>query len=133
GAEGLADSDDARQFFSLLQGHPWLVFLGTVGLVVVLQSSTAAIGLGIGLCASGLLGAAQLVPWIAGVNTGVGISTLLAGWRTPEGRRLGLANLLAKAALALPLLLLPELAHRLFESLPGDAAQQTATGHTLFN
>ncbi len=133
GAEGLADSADARQFFALLQGHPWLVFLGTIGLVVALQSSTAAIGLGIGLCASGLLGAAQLVPWIAGVNTGVGISTLLAGWRTAEGRRLGLANLLAKAALALPLVVLPDFARALFESLPGDAAQQTATGHTLFN
>ncbi len=133
GAAGLADSADARQFFALLQGRPWFVLLGTLALVVVLQSSTAAIGLGIGLCASGLLGPALLVPWIAGTNTGVGVSTLLAGWSTPEGRRLGVASLLAKAGLSAPLLLLPGLAHALFERLPGDAAQQTATGHTVFN
>lgn len=133
GAEHMAASDEARQFFALLQGHPWAVFLGTATLVIALQSSTASIGLGIGLCASGLLGPALLVPWIAGTNTGVGVSTLLAGWRTVEGRRLGVANVLTKLALAFPLLAFPSQARSLFDALPGGPDQQTALGHTLFN
>lgn len=133
GAEQMAGTGEARQFFVLLQGHPWAVFLGTAALVVVLQSSTATIGLGIGLCASGLLGAALLVPWIAGTNTGVGVSTLFAGWRTVEGRRLGVANVMTKLALAAPLLVFGALAQTLFNMLPGGAAQQAAAGHTLFN
>lgn len=133
GAERMVDSAQARDVFTLLQGSPWAVFLGTLALVVVLQSSTATIGLGIGLCASGLLGAALLIPWIVGTNIGVGVSTLIAGWRTLEGRRLGVANILAKLTLALPLLLLVAPSQTLFELLPGDAAQQAATAHTLFN
>jgi Na+/phosphate symporter len=133
GAERMADSERARQVFVLLQSSPWGVFLGTLALVIVLQSSTATIGLGIGLCASGLLGAAQLVPWIAGTNVGVGVSTLIAGWRTMEGRRLGVANILSKLVLALPLLVFVAPSQALFDLLPGDAAQQAATGHTLFN
>ena len=133
GAEQMAGSADARQFFVLLQGHPRVVFIGTAALMVVLQSSTATIGLGLGLCASGLLGAELLVPWILGANVGLGVGMLLAGWRTIEGRRLGVANLLVKLALAVPLITWAPAGHALFDLLPGGAAQQTAMGHTGFN
>src|SRR5690606_15739150 len=73
------------------------------------------------------------IPWIVGTNIGVGVSTLVAGWRTVEGRRLGVANILSKLTLALPLLLFAAPSQALFDLLPGDAAQQAATGHTLFN
>jgi len=133
GAERMTHSESARQLFVILQNSPWAVCLGTLALVIVLQSSTATIGLGIGLCASGLLGAALLIPWIVGTNVGVGVSTLIAGWRTLEGKRLGVANILAKLTLAIPLLVFDATSHRLFDLLPGDSAQQAATGHTLFN
>src|SRR5690606_237873 len=114
--------EDARQTFTLLHGHPGMIFVGTAMLAVLLQSSTAAVGLGVGLCASGLLGAGELICWVLGTNVGVGLSSLIVGWRTPDARRLGLANLLTKLSLALPLLFWPTMTEGAFEALPGGAA-----------
>ncbi|EIP96703.1 Na+/phosphate symporter [Opitutaceae bacterium TAV1] len=133
GAAGVAGSDDARQAFVLLHGHPALIFAGTAALAVGLQSSTATVGLGIGLCSSGLLGSGELIPWVLGTNAGVGVSSLVVGWRTTEARRLGVANLLTKLTLALPLLWLPGISTRLFAAMRGDLAHQVVMFHTGFN
>ncbi len=133
GAADIAKSEDARQTFLLLHGHPGLIFAGTAVLAVILQSSTATIGLGVGLCASGLLGAGELVSWVLGTNVGVGLSSVIVGWRSLDARRLGMANLITKLCLALPLLFSPGLAGWIFEALPGEAAQQIILYHTLFN
>lgn len=133
GAHMIADSQDAQTVFSLLQGHPLLIFSGTALLAVVLQSSTASIGLAVGLSSSGLFGVAELVLWVLGTNVGVGISSLIVGWGSLEARRLGVANLTTKLSLALPLLLLPSVAQWLFNALPGGFIEQTVFYHTFFN
>lgn len=133
GARLVADSEEAKIAFGLLQGHPLLIFGGTALLAVLLQSSTASIGLAVGLSASGLFGAAELVLWVLGTNLGVGLSSLIVGWGSVDARRLGVANLLTKLALALPLLLLPSLAQWLFAALPGSIVEKTVFYHTLFN
>ncbi len=133
GAAAISQSDDARQAFALLHGHTFLIAAGTAVFAVTLQSSTATVGLGIGLCASGLLGANELVPWVLGTNIGVGLGSLIVGWRTIDARRLAVANLLTKLALALPLLIATGFATRLFNALPGQPEHQVVTYHTLFN
>jgi Na+/phosphate symporter len=42
-------SPDMKLLFSIVDHYPWLVFATTALLALVLQSSTACIGLGIGL------------------------------------------------------------------------------------
>jgi Na+/phosphate symporter len=42
-------SPDMKLLFSIVDQYPWLVFATTALLALVLQSSTACIGLGIGL------------------------------------------------------------------------------------
>lgn len=133
GAEGLSAAPETRQISALLEGHVWLVAIAVTGLAVLLQSSTAAIGLGIGLVAGGVLSPALIVPWILGTNLGLAVTSLAAGWSTPEGRKLGSANLLVKASVAALLLALPALAERLFAILPGDELRRIAHFHTGFN
>jgi phosphate:Na+ symporter len=67
-----ATSQDTKALFSIVEHYPWLVFVTTGLLALVLQSSTACIGLGIGLAKGGLVTGAVLVPWVLGANLGIG-------------------------------------------------------------
>ena len=124
---------DLVEFMHLLGGHPIAVVLASTIAALLLQSSTATIALAIGLAASAHVGMPLLVPWVLGTNLGIALTALIAGWRTLEGRRLAVANLLVKGlvtAVALALLswLLPALA------MAGSGpARQAANFHTLFN
>jgi phosphate:Na+ symporter len=133
GAAGLAAAPETRQLSALLEGHPWLVAIAVTGLAVLLQSSTAAIGLGIGLVAGGVLSGGLIVPWILGTNLGLAVTTLAAGWPAPEGRKLGAANLLIKVAAAALLLSFPLWSERLLDALPGEELRRIAIFHTGYN
>jgi Na+/phosphate symporter len=82
-----------------------VVFIGTALLTVSLQSSTASIGLGIGLAQSGLLPGTTIVPWVLGANLGITLTMMMAGWGSIEGRRLAIGSLLIKGSGALVILL----------------------------
>ena len=101
GAAQLASNHDLNVVLGVLTSHPLLLVLLAGILAVLLQSSTATIGLGIGFANGGVLNEQALVPWVIGTNLGLGITSLLVCWGTLEGRRLGWANLMAKAAVAL--------------------------------
>jgi phosphate:Na+ symporter len=133
GASALAAHPESREWMRLFEGHPVLTFLFVAGLTVFVQSSTASIGFAIGLSASGLFSADLLVPWVLGANVGIGLTGLAAGWSTLEGKRLATANLLAKLAVALPLLLAPAVLDGLFGRLPGSVPREMAMFHTGFN
>jgi phosphate:Na+ symporter len=75
----------------------------------------------------------MLVPWVLGANVGIGLTALGAGWGTLEGRRLACANLAAKVALALPLVLLAEAPGIVLEWVPGSSMREIANFHTGFN
>ncbi len=98
--------------FGKLQEHPFLLAGFAAIMALALQSSTATIGLVIGL-GTGLTGepggegaaAAALslrvaVPVVFGANVGLAMTTLVVGWRQIEPRRLALSNLLLKAGVA---------------------------------
>lgn len=133
GAQHISAVPEVVQGLHLLQGHPVIVFLAAVVVAVALQSSTAVIGLGIGLASGGLFTVPLIIPWILGTNTGIGVTSLVAGWNNLEGKRLGAANLLLKVAVAAPLLWLPDLSAWLFREISGSQLRQIAWFHTGFN
>lgn len=133
GSRLLGQSRDMAGFLHLLEKSPWLVFLGVAGLTVVMQSSNATVGLGLGMLGSGILTGAFLVPWVIGTSLGVGITSMIAGWSLAEGRRLAVGSITMKLLLALPLLLFPELGRMAFEAWPADPVRQTAMFNTFFN
>jgi phosphate:Na+ symporter len=129
-----AKNDDLKLLFGVVDHYPLVVFMGTALLTVALQSSTASIGLGIGLAESGLLAGATMVPWVLGANLGITLTMMMAGWGSVEGRRLAIGSLLIKGCGALVILLGSS---RFFvfilNLLPGAIDRQAANLNTLFN
>jgi phosphate:Na+ symporter len=129
-----ANSQDMKVLFSIIEHYPWLVFVSTALLALSLQSSTACIGLGIGLAKAGLVSGTALVPWVLGANLGIGLTMMIAGWASIEGRRLALASILLKGAAALLILIAgSQFASYLMTALPGGVDRNAANLNTLFN
>ncbi len=104
GANQIGANRDMDMVLFILDNHP--VFLGLIAamLAVLMQSSTATIGLGIGLATSQVLHPSDMIPWILGTNIGLAMTSLIVCWGTLEGRRIGYANLLAKFGVAILLM-----------------------------
>ncbi|MCC7146890.1 MAG: Na/Pi cotransporter family protein [Phycisphaeraceae bacterium] len=133
GAAGLAGNADFVQLVSIAQRYP----IGLAGMAMLMalamQSSTATIGLVVGLAAASAVGLEVGVAVVAGANVGIVLTTLLVGWKQPESRRLALGNLMAKALVAaLMLAFLPWVVKGL-ALLPGGTPRQVAYAHVGFN
>ncbi len=134
GAARLGDSPSMALWLRLLDRNPLLTAAFAAGFTMLVQSSTSSIGFALALSAGGLFGPGLVLPWVLGANLGIALTGLAVGWGTLEGRRMGTANLIAKLALALPLLLLaPGGGGGLEPVLPGSPARQIALLHTGFN
>jgi len=133
-AGAAAANPDLKSLFHIVEKYPWVIFIATAILTVAVQSSTASIGLGIGLAQGGLLSQAAMLPWVLGSTLGIALTGMIAGWASIEGRRLAVGNLLVKTAGVLPLLLAGNaVSTRIFHLLPGAIDQQIANLNTLFN
>jgi phosphate:Na+ symporter len=129
-----ATNGDLKLLFSVVDRYPLVVFIGTALLTVALQSSTASIGLGIGLAESGLIPGMTMVPWVLGANLGITLTMMMAGWGSTEGRRLAIGSLLIKGCGALVILLgSTRLFVFILNVLPGAIDRQAANFHTFFN
>lgn len=132
-AVAFATAPDLRELLAIAQRHPYLIAAVAAILAVAMQSSTATIGLAIGLAAAGTVDLPIAIAAVAGANVGIGITALLLGWRHTESRRLTLANLTAKGVIAVAALaMLPVFAPQLAR-LPGGIDRQVAVAHLLFN
>src|SRR3984957_3104581 len=129
-----AGSQDMRLLFSVIDHYPWLVFVTTALVALALQSSTACIGLGIGLAKGGLVTGITLVPWVLGANLGIGLTMMIAGWASVEARRLAMASILLKSFFALLILIGgSSLASYLMTVFPGGLDRHAADLNTAFN
>jgi phosphate:Na+ symporter len=129
-----ATNNDLKLLFGVVDHYPLVVFIGTALLTVALQSSTASIGLGIGLAQSGLLPGTTIVPWVLGANLGITLTMMMAGWGSIEGRRLAIGSLLIKGCGALVILLgSSRFFVLILNLLPGAIDRQAANLNTLFN
>jgi phosphate:Na+ symporter len=133
GAQDLSHSRNVEQFLLLLEENIWLNLIGVSLLTVLLQSSNATVGLGLGLAGSGLLNEKFLIPWVIGTSLGVGITSLIAGWPKIHGRRLALGSITMKLLVALPFLLLSHWSETIFTTWPENLLRQTAMFNTEFN
>ena len=129
-----ASSRDLKLLFGVVENYPVVVFFGTAMLTVGLQSSTASIGLGIGLAQAGLLPGVTMVPWVLGANLGIAVTMMIAGWGSTEGRRLAVGSLLIKGFGALLVLLGgSNFFVLILHLLPGAIDRQAANLNTCFN
>lgn len=133
GARAFSNSHDVGEVFGILDRHPYLLGVSAAILAVLLQSSTATVGLGIGLANGGALPGSLFGIWIIGTNIGLGITSLIVSWSTLDGRRLGVANLLAKIAVAVLVLLFDPLRFLSSKALALPESHQMALMHTGFN
>jgi phosphate:Na+ symporter len=125
---------DLKLIFGVVDHYPLVVFIGTAILTVALQSSTASIGLGIGLAQSGLVPGVTMVPWVLGANLGITLTMMMAGWGSVEGRRLAIGSLLIKGCGALAILLgSSPFFLVILNLLPGTIDRQAANLNTFFN
>lgn len=132
-AQALSASDDFRTILGVLIHHHTFLVLFAAVLTLATQSSTAAIGLALALGSTGIATLELLMPVVLGANLGLGLTSLMAGLATWQGRRLAAANLILKGTLVIVCLLafsplLEWVAHS-----PGTLERQTANFHTAFN
>jgi len=133
GAGDFASSHNISIIFGVLDQYPYVLCVAAAILAVLLQSSTATVGFGIGLATGGILPEPLFIDWIIGTNIGLGITSLFVARNNLEGRRLGIANLLAKLFVAI--LVIAFVPRNLFlsERLSFPVPQQLALMHTVFN
>lgn len=132
-ARTLAGHEDFQLLMQVFGNHPVLLLVFAAGLTFLMQSSTAVIGLVIALADAGTFTLAGVLPVVLGANIGLGLTSLAAGWGTVAGKRLAVANLALKGAVALSLFLALPTILLWIEAMPGGIARQAANFHTTFN
>ena len=129
----LVVNPDFVTILGVLVHHRLLVVIFAAALTLVMQSSTATIGLALALANTGVANLDLVLPVVLGTNLGIGLTSLLAGASTWEGRRLAAANLLLKGlAIGLALAAFP-LVEAWVIATPGTIARHAANFHTAFN
>ena len=135
GASLIEPNGDFANIVSIIEKHPWWLTLAACVLTLIMQSTTATIGLGIGFSLTGgqLVSLQTLVPIVLGADLGIAFTYLFIAWSSLEGRRLGAVNLLFKASLVIICLLFMNTLIEWINHWPGGLARQTANLHTAFN
>ena len=131
GAREAIRQSEINELITILGGHPIVISLMAAVVVVMLQSSTATISLLLAYAASGVSDSSLMLPWVAGVNVGICVTALAAGWASDDGRRVGFGALTVKAGIAVFLLAVPAASFWIFGSIPGSLARKVAMSHTL--
>ncbi|MEO6875306.1 MAG: Na/Pi cotransporter family protein, partial [Opitutaceae bacterium] len=132
-AVDLTANPDFVTLLGVLVHYRLLVVIFAAVLTLVMQSSTATLALALAVGGAGAVHLNLILPMVLGANLGIGLTSLLAGVMTSEGRRLAAANLLLKGvAITVALTLLPQIEAWLVTT-PGSMAQHAANFHTAFN
>lgn len=132
-AAGIALNDDMVQLIGIAENYPVAIAVGAALLAIFMQSTTATIGLAIGM---GMVGAISLPVTIAvviGANVGIVVTTLLVGWGRIESRRMAMGNLLVKLVVAVIALMMLESVTALVDQIPAAIDRKASAMHTGFN
>jgi phosphate:Na+ symporter len=139
-AAGVNPGGDFARVLQIVSNHPAILAAAAALIAVGLQSSTATVGLIVGL--SGAAGGsgdgfalplAAAVAAVAGANVGVALTTLMMGWAQVESRRLALGILLSKIVVAALFLLALPLVLPALTATSMQMPRQVANAHTGFN
>ena len=108
--------------------------LAGIILTVILQSSSATIGLVMALAGEGFLGLSGGIAVVLGSNIGTVLTSLIASIGTiPEARQTAVGDLLFNCLGVMAVLPVMDLFLRLLEAGSQDVVRQIANGHALFN
>ncbi len=132
-AQQLAANPDFATLLGVLVHYRLLVVLFVALLTLAMQSSTATLGLALAIGGTGAAQLDLLVPVVLGTNLGIGLTSLLAGFPTWEGRRLAAANILLKAAVIAVVLAAFPWMERWIAASGDTIAREVANFHTVFN
>lgn len=135
GQSTLQQTEDIAALIDIAQRHPpFMAFLAAI-MALAVQSSTATIALliALGATSSMQIPLAVAVPAVIGANVGIGVTTLLVGWRQLDSRRLATGNLIAKIVIAIgALVALPWITETLRQA-PLSTSVRIAAAHIGFN
>jgi phosphate:Na+ symporter len=131
-AQEMAREREFLTVLSILSDHRLLVMVFAAGFTFVAQSSTATIGLGLALAATGQVSLQMLIPIVLGANLGIGLTSLAAGYSTLEGRALAWMNIALKGLLIAATLFFFHPLLGWVQNTPGDVSRQAANFHTGF-
>jgi phosphate:Na+ symporter len=135
GASSIDPHGDLSQVLGIVAHSPLLFAVFAAAIAIAMQSSTATVGMIMGLTGLGghAMTAELAIAAVAGANVGVGFTMLLIAWSDIESRRLAVANLIAKlSAACVVIALLPQIAS-LMRFSSGHLPRQVANAHTGFN
>lgn len=132
-AQSLTGNTDFQALLEVATHYRVALVVFAAVVTVVMQSSTASIGLVLALGEAGAVGLPVVVAVVIGTNIGLGFTALIAGWRTLPGRRLTVASLVIKGLVAAAMLAAFDPLLRLMDYFPGSLARYGADLHTGFN
>jgi len=138
---GMTTMEEAMKFlagrqdlFLAFSHHPVLAVLAGVGLTVLVQSSSATVGLTIVMASQGLLTIDSAIPILFGDNIGTTITAVLASvGLNRSARQSALAHVLFKVIGVLLFLAFLGPFRQLVLLTSTDIARQLANAHTIFN
>lgn len=131
---------DLMKVLGILSSYPWLLMLAAAVLTLILQSTTAIVGLTIGLTV-GLANNGSsphdmlllAFPMMIGTNVGIAFINMIVGWPHLEAKRLALANLILRITTMLAFMMLMEPVITLLNQFTWGLNRQIAHLYTLFN
>ncbi len=130
----IGQNEDLVVILGILSRYPWGLAALAMVICVMLQSSTATLGLLLGLTGGGLIGLEEALPCVVGANVGVGVTFFIFGRHHPESRRLGIAMLLSKISTAVLIMFLRGYLDPVLEWFsPDGLGRQIANAHTGFS
>lgn len=123
-----------QDIFLAFSHHPVLAVLAGVGLTVLVQSSSATVGLTIAMASQGLLPLGAAIPILFGDNIGTTITAVLASAGSGrEAKQAAASHVLFNVFGVVVFMLVLPLFTRVVLLTSDDIARQLANAHTLFN
>ncbi|HUL55253.1 MAG TPA: Na/Pi cotransporter family protein [Opitutaceae bacterium] len=132
-ARQLAGNADFETLMNVATHHRVALILFAALATMAMQSSTASIGLTLALGEAGAIDLSVVIAVVLGANLGLGLTSLVAGWRTWEGRRLAVTILVLKCVVVGVILLGFDPLVSGVGLLPGSLSRHGADLHTAFN
>src|SRR5436190_8447833 len=133
-AAPLRDSALFRSLLTGLAGEPVLGFLAAIAVAWLVHSSLSIVLLVMSLAAGGALPLPLALALVLGANVGGALAPFLTlSGSPPAGRRVPLGNLVMRAAVALPVLLLVQPIASWLALLESDPGRIAINFHTAFN
>ncbi|EEX49037.1 MULTISPECIES: Na/Pi cotransporter family protein [Jonquetella] len=133
-SDSMAFMRDRKEFFLAFSDHPLMGVLAGTVLTMIVQSSSATVGLTMAIASQGFLPLSAAIPILLGDNLGTTITAVLASLAASrEAKQAALGHVLNKLIGVLIVLPFLPAAEHLIGLTSHSIGRQIANAHTLFN